>query len=342
MPGVYEQITTSLREKQAHDLVMEAAQNACDCLEIAHTVRLALSQDFLSGAAVFAFSPQEKLAAYVYDDVPPHFARKIAHRLQLAIGYPVAAVPLENFHDPEAQFIKVAMSPSLRPPLQMLSYFRGGPLNSPGPIQAGLSSALLGAGLGYGAGALGEQLLPSSWNRKKLRRTTATLGALMGVMPPAAWMYANSRLGLPLNSPELLNPPDGTPLRIDPMSFKEASGEVAEFGGLLRPIHVGRFERDIWHDPYIARQLPDASQTALSSAVQTAAMLPGGIGSGWVTPIQMGRLAAGMGAGYLSGALVGGLLGRLTGAPPAVQDNLKRTGVYAGALQAIVPKLFGL
>lgn len=77
-------------------------------------------------------------------------------------------------------------------------------------------------------------------------------------------------------------------------------------------------------------------------AVHAANQMPGGSPeSGWVTPLQMARLSASMGAGYLSGSLVGSVLGALTGLPQGAQDRLKETGMYLGIVKDVVPKLYG-
>jgi hypothetical protein len=75
--------------------------------------------------------------------------------------------------------------------------------------------------------------------------------------------------------------------------------------------------------------------------VAGAANLPGKRNNGFVTPVDVGRMAAGMGSGYLSGMLVGKALGILTGMPQSMQDVLKQTGMYAGIIKNIVPIAFG-
>lgn len=58
----------------------------------------------------------------------------------------------------------------------------------PSPLAAAIASGLVGAGLGYGAGALGENLLPESdFRRGRLRKTLATIGALTAASPAALW-----------------------------------------------------------------------------------------------------------------------------------------------------------
>jgi hypothetical protein len=55
----------------------------------------------------------------------------------------------------------------------------------------------------------------------------------------------------------------------------------------------------------------------------------------------MGNMALGMGTGYATGALVGKALGVVTGMSPSTQNLLARTGMYAGLVKSVVPKLFG-
>jgi len=47
-----------------------------------------------------------------------------------------------------------------------------------------------------------------------------------------------------------------------------------------------------------------------------------------------------MGTGWLSGMLVGKTLGALAGLRPESQKTLQQTGVWAGVLTNVVPKLF--
>ena len=88
-------------------------------------------------------------------------------------------------------WIKVAESPTLRRIGELFNFFPGkypgGIPNWPNPVAAALTSMLVGGGLGYGAGWLGEKLMPSSWQKGKLRRTGAILGAGLGGVLPAVW-----------------------------------------------------------------------------------------------------------------------------------------------------------
>ena len=56
--------------------------------------------------------------------------------------------------------------------------------------------------------------------------------------------------------------------------------------------------------------------------------------------MDMGKITAGMGSGYLSGMIVGKVLGALTGMPETTQNRLKSTGMWAGMLANVAPIMF--
>jgi hypothetical protein len=229
--------------------------------------------------------------------------------------------------------------------------------NTPGPVASMLTSGLLGAGLGYGAGWIGEKMMPNDWRRGRLSKTLALLGGAAGIMPGLAYGMTNKAKNLPFNDNTTLDhPPTGgimpenhfpvAPLfRSAVDSVKEKLGrDLADNSGMtgdIPPIQVDKFNQTIWGDPYVSPNIPLSTRGAATSAVTLAQQMPGGIGAGWVTPMQLGHIAAGMGVGYASGALVGGVLGLLTGMPESTQDQLKRTGMYAGIISEVVPMLFG-
>lgn len=238
---------------------------------------------------------------------------------------------------------KKAVSPTLSAlataggykPNPILHGWAPSPFDSPNPLTSLLASGLLGTGLGFGAGYLTEQVLPQSWQKGRLRRTGAVLGGLAGSALPLTWMGLNAAQGKPFYA--------GIPKRaqaildgLEKLGFDSGTGFD---GPWPAPIYVPGFNADVWDDPRVVSQVPAPTRAALSGAVVGASALRGG--SPIVTPMDMARLALGMGTGYESGAFAGAVLGALTGAPPAVKDKLKQTGVYAGALKGLVPILFG-
>ena len=87
--------------------------------------------------------------------------------------------------------VKQAHSPTLRAVGQLATWVPG-PTNAlyggPSPLAAALASGLLGAGVGYGAGWLGEQALPREHFRPgHLRKVLALLGAGVGTAPALWW-----------------------------------------------------------------------------------------------------------------------------------------------------------
>src|SRR5215471_2166343 len=104
----------------------------------------------------------------------------------------VLALPLRGIDFAgEHGWVKVAYSPALRRMGELLNFYPGhypgGIPNYPSPLTAMLTSGLVGGGLGYGTGWLAEKLLPEGWG-KKLKRTGAVLGALLGAAPGAVWL----------------------------------------------------------------------------------------------------------------------------------------------------------
>jgi len=200
--------------------------------------------------------------------------------------------------------------------------------------------------------------MPDNWERGRLRKTLALLGAATAATPAALWAgtsIANNK-GITTGWPFRTNVdttgdlhnlaevyPDVYPGGTYKKALESWMSRSSDTGlDSLPPIDVDELGRVIWGDPTTSSILNDRLKTTTSVAMAAAQSMPGGQGPGLVTPSQMGRLAAGMGAGYMSGALVGGALGVLTGMPRETQDVMKRTGMYAGVVQEVMPRLFGL
>jgi hypothetical protein len=277
----------------------------------------------------------------------------------------IAPVTIQSGAGDPAQSIKLSFSPTIRRVGEMLNFFPGkypgGIPNQPGPVNSMLTSGLIGAGLGYGAGTLGAAMLPEGWNKERLPQTLAMLGGAAGAAPGALWGGINKAKGLRLDDNQLLYHRDDEPpayltlpkagkfdgVELGPQ-FKAAcdrftetlvkSADAQDFSAGPAPaVNVDALGRTLWET---GSNNPPLAATTFG-AVMAAGQMPGGDDSEWVTPMQMGELAARMGAGYLSGAVVGKTLGLLTGMPEAAQNRLKRTGQYTAILEAVVPRLFG-
>lgn len=332
-------------------------QTAADAQsELAKSAQELLGRYPLPDETVAVRGPDDELL--LVSDVPEQRLRWLKRAMVETFASKfLAVIPSAMWEDPDGEYTKVAYSPVVRNIGETMNLLPGklfGAIpNAPGPVSSMLTSGLLGAGLGYGAGWVGEKMLPNDWRRGRLSRLLGTLGGIAGATPGLIYGATNQAKGLPFNDNSTLNhPPVGgiMPENHFPISplFKHAvakfANDLAEDSGMignLPPIQVDKFNQTLWGDPYVSSRLPLPTIGAATSAVNVAQQMPGGVGAGWVTPWQMGHLAAGMGVGYASGALVGGVLGLLTGMPDAAQDRLKQTGMYAGIVSQVVPILFG-
>jgi len=268
----------------------------------------------------------------------------------------------------ESPWVKVAYSVAANKILEALQFApsTSGIPNSPGPLQSMLAGGMLGAGLGYGVGAVGEQLLPRDWKRRRMSRTLAILGGLAGAAPGGLWMAHNYANEKPLNAASLFNTPPpindppskGIQSRAAPPA-KAAAEEDSDDEGDGRsderasersygssgydfpPVRVNEFNHVIWNDPRVSDPIPYALQAAGSGLVAGAAYDSPRGRSPLVTPADIARIAVGMGTGYASGALVGKGLSLLFGLPQSTQERLKNVGLFAGVLKTLIPVAFG-
>lgn len=265
---------------------------------------------------------------------------------------PIITKQAKNQDWTRSPWIKVATSTPLARLSQILHFapgkYPGGLPSKPSPVAAMLSSGLLGAGLGYGAGWLGSRFLPNDWDRERLPRTLSIVGGLLGAAPGAVWAIANKAndksvfSSWPMQTPITFDKASEALGDLPPGRYANKIAEFSEGGGAagLPPVDVDEFNRTIWADGSVANALNPTTKTLATQVVGAAREMPGGVASGLVTPHQMGTLAAGMGSGYATGALAGATLGYLTGMSPKAKDTLKRTGMWAGVVNALVPKLF--
>src|ERR1017187_3224879 len=145
------------------------------------------------------YNPETKTASFPereeFSKILPCFAKTSQHRGDLPQGYGSEA------------WMPVKMADgALRPffsALQLAPNHLNQMLGGPTPLAATLAGSVLGTGLGYGAGWLGEKLMGESVLRPgRLRRTGAVLGGLLGGVPGA---YLGT-VGMRANSEEGKNP----------------------------------------------------------------------------------------------------------------------------------------
>jgi hypothetical protein len=88
-------------------------------------------------------------------------------------------------------------------------------------------------------------------------------------------------------------------------------------------------------DPYATLSL----QIATAGLTEASNQSRGNIGV--ISPYDIARIGVGMGAGLSQAYLGGKVLGALAGLTPQAQKTLQQAGMFAGALKAVVPGLFG-
>jgi hypothetical protein len=254
-------------------------------------------------------------------------------------------------------WVKVAYSPTLRRLGELAQFFPSNDIPGFGgrPVASTVASGLLGAGLGYGTGWLGEKLIPR-WAQSEgvLRKRLMTLGGVAGLAVGATPGLINLHDGRSFNDPELWShypeePWEGENLgqrykaAVDQFVTKQAYGTIGGPDFATQPlIRTDELGRVLWGTG------ASPQTTAMTmGAVYGANQMPDPQSQlGVVTPHQVGLFGMAMGAagggiqGYLTGRAVGMGLGLLTGMPAGTQNTLGRTGATLGVINSIVPKLF--
>jgi hypothetical protein len=264
---------------------------------------------------------------------------------------PCLFLSYQELADAASDWIKVAHSPTLRRAGELLNFFPGqypgGIPNAPSPLAAMLTSGLLGAGLGYGAGHLVSAILPPRVG-KKVKKTATVAGGALGATPGALWGLASDDGWL---SPKPLDPAAGslaewgkTAAALEPIElgsmYKQAIGagalsyerpEPKEYDPLA--VNINALGQTLWDI-----QAPPAIAATTLGAVYAAQQVPDrSQNKGEVTYNQLGRLAQSAAGDYVTGVLVGAALNTLIGTPftPATY------GLGNAVLGTVVPRLFG-
>lgn len=203
--------------------------------------------------------------------------------------------------------------------------------NYPSALSSMLVTGMLGGGLGYlGGRAIGAGIdglarlgLSKGVDKGRIARVGRNVGIGVGMLPGLLTMYGNKKMGLPLLRGDFFNH------RIDKQSN---AGQV---------FNADEFRRLVYEDPFVSMRLNPREKAMATGLVVGAQHLPGRSPSPLVTPIDIARMAVGMGSGYLSGALVGRTLGHIMGLPQEAQDTIIRSGTFAGAVKSILPVIYG-
>jgi hypothetical protein len=229
-------------------------------------------------------------------------------------------------------------------------------LGGPTPLSNGIVSALMLGGLGYGTGALAEQLFPERYlQRGKLRRTLGMTGAISGLGVGALNAYANARAmktpylkGLVTSNKTPVTYPFEKESYVYGYGFNPMDPMVPDAIGPHQPIiSVPQFNNALWRDvnkgmmnPYV----PVGMHTAPPVAAATSGMLTGlstGLNSPTIRPSDVIRGFASAGVGLATANVAGRTLSAMAGLTPMAQNKLQDMGLWAGMLHAVVPPMFG-
>lgn len=313
-------------------------------------IRLVMETSRLpEGTAIYASAGSNQLALYPESGLDGDFRKTAA-----AYGFEVLDEELGQPQFLTGEWIKVAVSETVRRAGELLNYLPGeyanGIPNAPSPLAAAITSALVGGGVGYLGGRAIESILPFD-ARRKLRRTGAVVGGGLAASPALAWAALNLRdQGLPglLDSrplderpellPDLAAPKQGFAFgdAFDTMR-KEASAEMFERAGFGRPrnacsVDVDAIGRTLW-----LAGTPTPVLAGTLGVLHAAQRMPDPEAEpGVATGHQLGQLALNAGRGYIAGALAGGLLNKVTGFPVGAH----RAGIIGAAL-TVLPVFLG-
>jgi hypothetical protein len=161
---------------------------------------------------------------------------------------------------------------------------------------------------------------------------TALMGAALGMTPALLYSFANIAGGQ--------NTLTGNIFDAESIGNK-TSGYL---GGPdhLAIIPVDRVKDMLLHDPKVSPHVSPYVRIAGVGLIEGANNLPSkNMPMPIVTPMDIGRMAVGLGSGYASGLIVGNALSALFGISDRARNVLRESGAAAGLLNAVIPLAFG-
>lgn len=181
----------------------------------------------------------------------------------------------------------------------------------------------LGALAGYGTGKVIDRFSPQ--DSYKASRVGAGIGALIGATPGLVGAGLNLSAGWPAMTESFYSQKEA--------SFGDDFFKV--YGNQPNwAINLAQSQQELWQND----KIPITLKAYTSGLLNAAATLPGKrTSTNIVTPIDIARVAVGLGTGVASATLVGNAMGALFGTNQKVKDMLKTTGAAIGVLRSIVP-----
>lgn len=253
--------------------------------------------------------------------------------------------------------IKLAALPVVKQVFELGNKALGGPT----PLSNGIVSALMLGGLGYGTGALAEQLFPERYmQRGRLRKTLGLLGAGTGIGIGALNAYATSRaLKQPYMKSLITSNRAPVVYPFERGEAEEKTAYVTTYGynplnpyvpdavNLDQPsISVPQFNTMLWRDVHkgVAGQQPPFGMHTPAPLAATASGLLTGISTGLRSPVirptDVVRGFASAGVGLATANVAGRALSAMAGLTPAAQNKLQDMGLWGGMLHTVLPPLF--
>lgn len=228
------------------------------------------------------------------------------------------------------------------------------PTITPTPLSNAVASSVLLGGLGYGTGALLENLFPESYlQRGKLRRNLALTGALGGVGLGAMNAYATSKKLRQGFWPSLVTP-NNTPVQEYPGAPEKQSlhdmfrSNVGGFGinstpQLYSPIvSVPQFNQTTWNDARNYMNTGNSMYTPPQYAAVATGLMSGAAAaqnSPIIRPVDVIRTIASAGVGLATANMAGRALSAMAGLTPAGQEKLQDLGLWGGMLHSVISPL---
>lgn len=328
----------------------------------------------------FYYNPETEKLAIAVDDTIEMEAAGVALKCASEVGQ-LHHSPVLGEEDKDDPWIKVAYSPTLRTLSDMLNFthgtYPGGIPNAPSPLAAMLTSGVVGAGLGYGAGHVAKYLLPEEYGRK-LPYTGAMLGGLGGASLAAPWMADNVSQGKSILEPppvsgrphtegnlseEAWIAPTGTHLKPNPVleslehsipnkpvvppgykmpkasvQEKQASGFGADFLPPVRP--PGPYDVNInalGQTMYSTGVDPQVAAATLGTMYAASQLPASSYVPGHASAEQLGNMAMRMTGDYVGGVVAGKLINTVIGTP----HSPSTFGVANVLLRSVLPTFLG-
>jgi len=247
---------------------------------------------------------------------------------------------------PSAESVVVKLAETWFPQVGAAWHGANKMLGGPTPLSNAIVSGLALGGLGYGAGALIENLFPERYiERGQLRKPLAALGGLGGLGIGAMNAEALAKI------PELnksfwqawLTNTDKTKI---PEPVKAAN--FALHSNIQAPtIKVDAFNRAVWADASRGFDqtgiVGDGGFTAPRVAAATTGIVSGVAAqsrSSIISPAHVITGLASAGVGLATASLAGRTIGALAGLTPHAQEKIQDLGLWGGMLNSVIPPLF--